>query len=101
MYLGEVASPNLRGTLGTCNQLGCVIGILVSQVLSLPCSSDPHWWRPLLAIAGIPSIMQLLASLMGVFYESPRWVLCVQKNRTLATSILRTMRGYKEVDVEM
>ena len=100
MYLGEIAPPNLRGTLGTCNQLGCVIGILLSQVLSLPVQYDHTWWRPLLALSAVPSIFQLLFAAF-FFYESPRWLLSVKHNRTLATTILRKLRGYKEVDVEM
>ena len=35
MYLSEVAPVNLRGSLGTLNQLGIVSGILISQVLGL------------------------------------------------------------------
>ena len=27
VYLGEIAPPTLRGTLGTCTQFACVIGM--------------------------------------------------------------------------
>ncbi len=43
--------------------------------------------------------MQLLFAVL--FHESPRWILCVKKDRVLATSVLRKLRGYKEVDVEV
>ncbi len=35
MYISEIAPLNLRGGLGTVNQLGVTIGILFSQVLGI------------------------------------------------------------------
>ena len=35
MYLGEISPPHLRGALGTCFQLCCVVAMLVAQVLGL------------------------------------------------------------------
>jgi hypothetical protein len=35
MYISEIAPLNLRGGLGTVNQLGVTVGILFSQVLGI------------------------------------------------------------------
>ena len=35
LYLNEISPVNLRGGVGTANQLGVVCGILISQVLGL------------------------------------------------------------------
>lgn len=36
LYLSELAPKNLRGTIGTLNQLMIVFGILVTNILGLP-----------------------------------------------------------------
>lgn len=41
MYISEIAPLNLRGGLGTVNQLAVTIGLLLSQVLvSIMCISN-------------------------------------------------------------
>jgi hypothetical protein len=35
MYISEIAPLNLRGGLGTVNQLGVTVGILFSQILGI------------------------------------------------------------------
>ena len=70
MYLGEIAPPNLRGTLGSCNQLGCVIGILISQIGGLVLKEDPTFWRYLLLFSAIPSVIQILLSFCFLYLLS-------------------------------
>ena len=43
VYLGEIAPPTLRGTLGTCTQFALVIGILMSDVFAFPFATSNLW----------------------------------------------------------
>ena len=71
MYISEIAPLNLRGGLGTVNQLAVTVGLLLSQVLGieqiLGTNDD---WPVLLGLAICPAILQLL--LLPVCPESPR-----------------------------
>ena len=69
VYLGEIAPPTLRGTLGTCTQFALVIGILMSSVFAFPLATEERW-RYLFAITPVLCIFQLLAS--SFLLESPR-----------------------------
>lgn len=45
MYVSEIAPLNLRGALGTVNQLAVTIGLLVSQILGIEqlLGTEEHW----------------------------------------------------------
>ena len=45
MYISEIAPINLRGGLGTVNQLAVTIGLLLSQILGIEqlLGNDKHW----------------------------------------------------------
>lgn len=47
IYLGELAPPTLRGTLGTLTQFSMVIGILASDVLAYPLATPRYHTSPL------------------------------------------------------
>lgn len=72
MYISEIAPLNLRGGLGTVNQLAVTVGLLVSQVLGIEqILGTNEGWPVLLGLAICPAILQLL--LLPVCPESPRW----------------------------
>lgn len=59
VYLGEMAPPTMRGTLGTLSQFAMVIGILASDLLAFPLATDRRWRflfavTPVLAFAQVP-----------------------------------------------
>lgn len=71
MYISEIAPLNLRGGLGTVNQLAVTVGLLVSQVLGIEqILGTDEGWPVLLLLAICPAILQLL--LLPVCPESPR-----------------------------
>ncbi|KAL1830150.1 hypothetical protein DCAR_0209558 [Daucus carota subsp. sativus] len=72
LYISEISPTEIRGTLGSVNQLFICVGILAALVAGLPLASNPLWWRTMFGIAGIPSV--LLAVGMAVSPESPRWL---------------------------
>ncbi|KAG0200838.1 hypothetical protein BGX28_006198 [Mortierella sp. GBA30] len=88
-YLGEISTIKGRGTMGTMYQLLIVIGILISNLLGLGLSAPPKW-RILLAINGVPALIQLF--LLPSLVESPRYL--VSKNRLEeARTSLQKLRG--------
>ncbi|KAI3519301.1 hypothetical protein L1887_08330 [Cichorium endivia] len=72
LYISEISPTEIRGTLGSINQLFICIGILAALVAGLPLSGNPLWWRTMFGIAVIPSV--LLALGMAFSPESPRWL---------------------------
>lgn len=71
MYISEIAPLNLRGGLGTINQLSVTIGMLVAQILGIEqILGGNDSWHILLGIAILPPILQLL--LLPLCPESPR-----------------------------
>jgi len=70
VYLGEIAPPTLRGTLGTCTQFALVIGILVSSLLAFPLAT-PDNWRYLFLVTPLLCVLQFLMS--SFLLESPRY----------------------------
>jgi MFS transporter, SP family, solute carrier family 2 (facilitated glucose transporter), member 3 len=69
VYLGEIAPPTLRGSLGTCTQFALVIGILMSSIVAFPLATVTLW-RFLFLVTPVLCIFQLLAS--SLLLESPR-----------------------------
>ncbi|KAL2896345.1 Plastidic glucose transporter 4 [Bienertia sinuspersici] len=72
LYISEISPTDIRGALGSVNQLFICIGILAALVAGLPLAGNPLWWRTMFGIATIPSV--LLAIGMGFCPESPRWL---------------------------
>ena len=69
VYLGEIAPPTLRGTLGTCTQFALVIGILFSSIVAFPLATEQRW-RYLFLLTPILCVLQL--GLSSFLLESPR-----------------------------
>eukprot|EP00607_Mallomonas_marina_P007570 CAMPEP_0182417398 /NCGR_PEP_ID=MMETSP1167-20130531/1863_1 /TAXON_ID=2988 /ORGANISM="Mallomonas Sp, Strain CCMP3275" /LENGTH=583 /DNA_ID=CAMNT_0024590937 /DNA_START=313 /DNA_END=2064 /DNA_ORIENTATION=- len=98
VYLGEIAPPTLRGTLGTCTQFSLVIGILGSDLLAFPLATTSNW-RYLFALT--PILCILLLSLSPFLLESPRWLLARDEKSVYARVVIKQLRGFRmEEDVE-
>lgn len=72
IYLGELAPPTLRGTLGTMTQFAMVIGILASNLMAFPFATLTGW-RILFAVTPVLAAVELIC--MPLIFESPRCVL--------------------------
>lgn len=98
VYLGEIAPPSLRGTLGTCTQFALVIGILASDILAFSLAT-PTRYMWLFAVTPLLATAQL--ALSSFILESPRWLLCVDRRSEAARECIRKLRGYQdEADVQ-
>ncbi|KAL6542301.1 hypothetical protein OROMI_023903 [Orobanche minor] len=90
VYIAEIAPQNLRGSLGSVNQLSVTIGIMLVYLLGLFVP-----WR-ILAVIGILPCTLLIP---GLFFipESPRWLAKMGLNEDFETS-LQVLRGF-ETDI--
>lgn len=61
VYLGESAPVHLRGAFGNLNQMGVVVGILLSQLLGAALST-PRGWRVLMGAPALLGLLQLLSA---------------------------------------
>ncbi|XP_031267122.1 plastidic glucose transporter 4-like [Pistacia vera] len=94
LYISEISPTEIRGALGSVNQLFICIGILAALVAGLPLAGNPIWWRTMFGIAAVPSI--LLALGMAFSPESPRW-LFQQGKISEAEKAIKTLYGKERV----
>lgn len=101
MYIGELAPTAYRGALGTLNQLGIVVGILIGQIFGLDVIlGSATLWPLLLGMTVIISVIQ--CALLPFCPESPRFLLIMKKENEKAEIILQKLRGTQDVasDIE-
>jgi SP family facilitated glucose transporter-like MFS transporter 3 len=101
IYLGELAPPTLRGTLGTINQFALVVGVLAADLFSFPFATADGW-RVLFSVTIFVAVGQLLVAPFVV--ESPRWLLQRDPTDPNARQILKELRGCQndeEVEKEL
>ncbi|XP_057532549.1 sugar transporter ERD6-like 6 [Amaranthus tricolor] len=86
VYIAEISPQNLRGALGSVNQLSVTIGIMLSYLLGLFVP-----WR-ILAVLGILPCTILIP---GLFFipESPRWLAKMGMMEDFEVS-LQVLRGF-------
>ncbi|KAK4840935.1 hypothetical protein QYF36_021755 [Acer negundo] len=86
VYIAEIAPQNMRGSLGSVNQLSVTIGIMLAYLLGLFVN-----WR-VLAILGVLPCMLLIP---GLFFipESPRWLAKMGMTEEFEAS-LQVLRGF-------
>ncbi|GAB0092634.1 Glucose transporter type 1 [Sergentomyia squamirostris] len=100
MYISEIAPLNLRGGLGTVNQLAVTVGLLLSQVLGIEqILGTNDGWPILLGLAICPAILQLL--LLPVCPESPRYLLITKQWEEEARKALRRLRASNQVEEDI
>ncbi|KAK7316181.1 hypothetical protein VNO77_34989 [Canavalia gladiata] len=98
LYISEISPTEIRGALGSVNQLFICIGILLALVAGLPLAGNPIWWRTMFGIAVVPAI--LLALGMAISPESPRW-LFQQGKISEAEKAIKTLYGKERVAAVM
>lgn len=97
LYISEISPTEIRGTLGSVNQLFICVGILLALVAGLPLAGNPLWWRTMFWISLFPSV--LLALGMAFSPESPRWLFQQGKIAEAEMSIKRLFGKERVVEV--
>eukprot|EP00252_Welwitschia_mirabilis_P006234 TRINITY_DN17059_c0_g1_i1.p1 TRINITY_DN17059_c0_g1~~TRINITY_DN17059_c0_g1_i1.p1 ORF type:complete len:556 (+),score=75.59 TRINITY_DN17059_c0_g1_i1:196-1863(+) len=98
LYISEISPTEIRGALGSVNQLFICIGITLAIAAGLPLAGNPAWWRTMFKIAAIPAIVMALGMLLAP--ESPRWLL-KQGKTTEAEAAIKTLWGKGKVKEAM
>ncbi|KAG0348844.1 hypothetical protein BG004_003991 [Podila humilis] len=96
-YLGEIASIQTRGILGSLHQLFLVFGLLVSNLAGIAWSSPPGW-RITLALNGLPAILQLC--LLSTILESPSYLLSKGKVDKARENLYILRKGFESKVVQ-
>lgn len=100
MYISEISPLNLRGGLGTVNQLAVTIGLLLSQVLGIEqILGTNEGWPLLLGLAVVPALLQLV--LLPICPESPRYLLITKQWEEEARKALRRLRASNSVEEDI
>jgi len=98
LYISEISPTDIRGALGSVNQLFICVGILLALVAGLPLAANPLWWRSMFTIATVPAVLMALGMLFSP--ESPRW-LFKQGKIVEAESAIKTLWGKGKVEEVM
>lgn len=100
MYLTEISPINLRGTIGSINQLLVTVAILFSQILGLPqLLGTPDLWPLIFAFTLVPVLVQVCT--LPLCPESPKYNLIVKNRVVQAENDLKKLRGQDDVSAEM
>ncbi len=109
MYIAEIAPAEIRGRLGSLQQLAIVLGIFISLLVDYALaaaagSATSPWlfgidaWRWMFIVMLVPALVYGLLSL--TIPESPRY-LVGQKKIPEATEVLRRLLGSKALDTRL
>ncbi|KAG2617450.1 hypothetical protein PVAP13_3NG181119 [Panicum virgatum] len=90
VYIAEISPQNMRGALGSVNQLSVTLGILLAYLLGMFVP-----WRLLAVMGALPCTVLI----PGLFFipESPRWLAKMNLMEDCETS-LQVLRGF-ETDI--
>ena len=81
LYINEISPINIRGAIGTVNQVAVTSGILTSMILGLgKVLGGRDSWPVLLSLTVVPSILQCI--ILPFMPESPRYLILSKKNST-------------------
>ena len=100
LYINEISPINIRGAIGTVNQVAVTSGILTSMILGLgKVLGGRDSWPVLLSLTVVPSILQCI--ILPFMPESPRYLILSKKNIEGGREALERLRNNKDVHREM
>ncbi|RNA10267.1 solute carrier family facilitated glucose transporter member 1-like [Brachionus plicatilis] len=98
LYLSECPPKNLRGSVGTLNQLSIVTGILVVNILGLPeLLGKADRWPILVGLSLVPALVHIL---LVIFPESPKFLYMKKNDVSGAEKSLVKFRNHDRVLID-
>ncbi|KAH9306195.1 hypothetical protein KI387_010599 [Taxus chinensis] len=85
----KISPTEIRGALGSVNQLFICIGILLALVAGLPLAGNPIWWRSMFTVAIVPAVLMAVGMIFAP--ESPRWLFQVGYHLLIFSSLLLSL----------
>lgn len=112
-YMSEVTPATKRGSYGVMHQLMIVTGILIAMLIGLPLS-DPDaqddlwvpstfqqfWWRFMLALGVLPSLLALYLLIAVYSFDTPVWYV-EQRRFKDAEALLKILYEKEDVKSEL
>ncbi|KAF7311635.1 25S rRNA adenine-N(1) methyltransferase [Mycena kentingensis (nom. inval.)] len=98
IYLAEIAPPSIAGRVGVLNQLGIVVGIMVTQAVGLRFAT-PSQWRYVLFMSSALSLGQFFVS--SAMVESPAYLASkglLEQKKAAAARIWKTSASPASVE---
>ncbi|MEM9243496.1 MAG: sugar porter family MFS transporter [Pseudomonadota bacterium] len=95
LYLAEVASSEIRGSLVTLYQAMVNLGIVIALVIDLVLTYTGNWRLMLFSLA-FPAILLFIGTLL--MPPSPRWLI-LKKQKKAAREVLHKIRQGSEEDI--
>ena len=100
LYVAEIAPINIRGAMGTVNQLGVTTGIFMAMVLGLEnVLGGDDTWPVLLAFTALPALLQCL--ILPFMPETPRYLIISKNEIDEAEKALKKLRNSEDVSSEI
>ena len=100
LYITEVAPVNIRGGLGTFNQLAVTSGIFLSQILGLnSVLGSAENWPILVSLTAVPAVIQTV--LLLFLPESPRFLILDKKDEEAGKKALVKLRQTEDIEEEL
>lgn len=98
MYISEIAPKNIRGALGSFQQLAIVLGILVTYIANwLLQDTGANNWRYMFAAENIPALFFLAA--LFLIPESPRYLIKKGESERAMKTLIK-LHGNKQAPGE-
>eukprot|EP01016_Furgasonia_blochmanni_P057489 TRINITY_DN9995_c0_g1_i11.p1 TRINITY_DN9995_c0_g1~~TRINITY_DN9995_c0_g1_i11.p1 ORF type:complete len:576 (+),score=103.14 TRINITY_DN9995_c0_g1_i11:180-1730(+) len=87
IYINEITEKESKGFFGAFHQVMVYVGVMLAFMLGLgiPEPDDPdyitsNWWRIMLGLPIVTSLVRILAEVFLYTFEPPQYLLSIQKN---------------------
>ena len=99
LYIGECATPEMRGSLVTLNIVAVTFGQLSAGLLCGALVNTAEGWRWMLGLAGVPALIQLV----GFFFmpESPRYLVQTRRLQQAKAVLSKIRSPYHQIEDEL
>lgn len=102
VFIAEMAGPGQRGRLVSQNEFMIVFGLLIAYIANAVIAHfvhDPHTWRYMLALAGLPALFLWIGLLFVP--ASPHWLLTQGRVQEAREILIKIRENNEQVEKEI